>query len=1010
MTIDDGSTGAGESGSALELFLLRLRYKEGRMVPVEGNKPLVLDDPDRVFVVYTGRIDLFSVRMEDGQSISSRRHVLSAETGQLLFGMDPAAVVEGLGLLATGVPGTRVLHMERSRLYALAGEVEFSDLVSAMVDAWVAALSARIARGMPPKEPIFLHAPQADPAQAPGAGLQRPGEEVRVRASDAVTPRAGVLWIRHLTGSSLIADRKDLPPLRADGFLPLAQRNWLRVVEAGSLETISTRIYLQLDPHWESLSRLHGLALQAIRAACERDEAAEQERLQDRSAADRVTLENALGEIASVLDPTGGERPTAGGLGREADTLLQASLLVGAALKIDMRPALQALSADPDGSLSANARVPSVERIARAAAMRTREVALKGRWWRQDNGPLLGALAENGRWVALLPASHSSYALHDPVEGTVTPVTPEVAARLAPTGHVFYRPFPRRRLTVGDVLKFGVFGCWRDLNMVLLMGIGAGILSLATPIATQIIFDQVIPSSDRGQLMGIGLVLLALAVAAALFQVTRSIAVLRVEGKMDGALQAAIWDRLLSLPPPFFRNYSAGDLGARAMGINTIRSVLSGPVITSILSSIFSLFSLVLMFYYDALLALVASGLIALAVAVTTLVGYLQVRQQRKMVDIQGDISGFLLQVLNGIASLRIIGAESRVFGKWAAKFAEQRRVTYKVRRLQNAMAVFNAAFPIMTSLTIFAIVFARGGGLSEGTFVAFTTAFGQVLMNGLQLSTSLVFILSIIPTYERAKPILQTMPEVDASKVAPGELTGAIEVSHVSFRYRENGPLVLQDVSLQVRPGEFVALVGPSGSGKSTLLRLLLGFERPEAGAVYYNGHDLAALDVREVRRQIGTVIQSGKVMAGVIVQNIIGSSLLTLDDAWEAARMAGLDEDIKRMPMGMLTLVSEEGGTFSGGQRQRLLIARALAHKPRIVFFDEATSALDNATQEIVSRSLEKLNATRVVIAHRLSTIVHADRIYVLQDGRVVQSGTYGELIQQPGLFADLAKRQIA
>jgi ATP-binding cassette subfamily C protein len=326
-------------------------------------------------------------------------------------------------------------------------------------------------------------------------------------------------------------------------------------------------------------------------------------------------------------------------------------------------------------------------------------------------------------------------------------------------------------------------------------------------------------------------------------------------------------------------------------------------------------------------------------------------------------------------------------------------------------LAVFNAAYPIITSLAIFATLAAsQARGLSTGQFLAFSAAFAQLLFAALQLSAALISILRVIPIYERAKPILETLPEADQGKADPGELWGEIEINHVSFRYKDNGPLVLKDVSLHIKPGEFVALVGPSGSGKSTFLRLLLGFESPESGAIYYDGQDLTGLDMGSVRQQIGVVLQNGKIMSGLLMQNIIGSSLLSVDDAWEAARMAGLDEDIRRMPMGMFTMVSEGGGTFSGGQRQRLMIARAIAHKPRIVFFDEATSALDNRTQEIVSRSLEGLHATRVVIAHRLSTISNAHRIYVVDGGRIVQTGTYSELIAQPGLFADLAKRQTA
>jgi ATP-binding cassette subfamily C protein len=312
--------------------------------------------------------------------------------------------------------------------------------------------------------------------------------------------------------------------------------------------------------------------------------------------------------------------------------------------------------------------------------------------------------------------------------------------------------------------------------------------------------------------------------------------------------------------------------------------------------------------------------------------------------------------------------------------------------------------------MVIFWLTVSSTNRLSTGSFLAFNAAFVQFLTNAIALGAAFTAVLQVVPTYERVKPLLQALPEVDDAKSDPGELGGSIEVSHVSFRYTENGPLVLSDVSLTVNPNEFVAFVGPSGSGKSTILRLLLGFEKPEAGAILYDGHDLSGLDVRSVRRQIGVVLQSGKVMTADIYTNIVGASGLSIEDAWEAARMAGFDEDLKYMPMGMQTLVNEGGSTLSGGQRQRLLIARAIATKPRMIFFDEATSALDNRTQEIISRSLESLAATKVVIAHRLSTIMKADHIYVVEKGQIVQHGAYQELINQTGLFADLAQRQIA
>jgi NHLM bacteriocin system ABC transporter ATP-binding protein len=391
--------------------------------------------------------------------------------------------------------------------------------------------------------------------------------------------------------------------------------------------------------------------------------------------------------------------------------------------------------------------------------------------------------------------------------------------------------------------------------------------------------------------------------------------------------------------------------------------------------------------------------------------GRRQMTYYRRLVYLQGKISGIVLQAIEGTAKFRAAAAEGRAFATWAAEFSQAKRVSYQARDISNNLQTFNAGYQVITTMAIFAVVILSGReGLTIGQFLAFNTAFIQFMMAVMTLSGAFLTVLNIIPMYERARPVLQAVPEVDELKEHPGELVGGIEIANVSFCYDEDGPVILKDVSLEIHPGEYVALVGSSGSGKSTLFRLLLGFEHPLSGSIYYDGRDLDRLDVREVRRQLGVVLQNGKVMAGDIFSNIVGSLPLTIDDAWRAAAMAGLAEDIRKLPMGMHTILSNGGGTLSGGQRQRLLIARAVVNRPRILFFDEATSALDNHTQAIVSQSLEDLQATRVVIAHRLSTIKGADKIFVLQNGRIAQQGTYDELINVEGLFADLAKRQMA
>ncbi|OHE64337.1 MAG: NHLP bacteriocin export ABC transporter permease/ATPase subunit, partial [Treponema sp. GWB1_62_6] len=585
------------------------------------------------------------------------------------------------------------------------------------------------------------------------------------------------------------------------------------------------------------------------------------------------------------------------------------------------------------------------------------------------------------------------------------------ADALAAEAFVFYRPFPDAALKGMDLVRFGLRSCARDIGTALAVGLGGAILSLLGPWMTGLLFDTIIPEAEGNRLIQLAIILAAGALATLAFDITRGIAQLRVEGRMDSSVQAALWDRLLSLPVSFFRNYTAGDLAERSMGISTIRMILSGTVVTTVLAGLLSMANLALLVHYSPSLAWVAVVQSAIGLAFILCVSLTLVRRQGRILELEGKNVGIILQLLTGITKLRISGSEDGAFSLWAETFAEKKKNAFSAGKLQNALAVFNAVYPIISLMTIFMwLTWKLRGNLSTGGFLAFSFAFMSVQNAMLQTAMAIVMSLSVVPIFDRLRPIIGTLPEADDSKEKPGVLSGRIEVSHLSYRYDPEGPRVLKDISLSVGPGEFVAIVGSSGSGKSTLLRMLLGFASPDAGAVYYDGQDLSSLDVRGVRRQIGVVLQNGQLMGGDIRTSILGSSKLTEDDAWEAARMAGLDQDIREMPMGMYTMVPPGGGTLSGGQRQRLIIARAIVGKPRMLFFDEATSALDNRTQAIVGQSLEGLQVSRLVIAHRLSTIMKADRIYVMDKGEIAESGAYEELMASGGLFAELARRQMA
>ena len=969
-------------------------------VPLAGNAPLLLDGA-AVWFIEQGSAEVFAVPRE-GEG--PRTHLCSAAAGQTLWSVGllgvgrigPERDGASLGLLAVGHSGTRLRRLSAERLRELARDPGTAADLAAGLDGWLAGLLGGISRAAGPK--VF-------------ADL-RPGEETHLgEAGKAARAQQGVAWVRHVEGSSNLLGEAELALTDGDLF-PMPEGLWLVSAGEARIASLGTRDLLAGEELWRGLARFHELCLLYVALQTEKVERQDRERLERRLDLDRASLRSAYARLASILRPVGG----AGGVHEEADPLLAVCALVGQAQGIAIR-------AHPDSMVEGAGRAGAkledrLLRICADSRVRSRRVILREDWWRRDNGPLVAFRALDAqpapqkvkRPVALLPLSTRAYEMVDPVEGTRVRVDAAVAESLSGDAHMFYPPLPERPVTRGDLLRTSLAGRRKDLLTVLLMGAGGGLLGMLVPVLTGQLFGSVIPGAERGQLLQITLALVVAALAGGVFQLTRSIAVLRIGGKADGRVQSAVWDRLLSLPVTFFRRYTVGDLANRSLGINAIREMLTGNVLTLLLGAVFSVFSFALLFYYSWRLALIATALVLLLSGVTAGLVWLQIRHQRALLDLQGKIASLLFGLINGIAKLRVAGAEARAFARWAERFAKQRRRTLAAQRAANLQTSFNAVYGVLTSLVIFAVVgYSSTEVMPTGEFLAFSAAFGQFLAAALSLVAAFSSVLTMIPLYERLSPILETVPEVDESKAEPGDLAGEIEFSHVSFRYQADGPLILDDVSFRAGPGEFIALVGPSGAGKSTCLRLLLGFEKPTSGSLYFDGQDLAGLAVQSVRRQIGVVLQTGRPMAGSIFSNITGSSNLGIDDAWEAARMAGLEEDIKAMPMGMHTVISEGAETFSGGQKQRILIARAIVNRPRIVLFDEATSALDNRTQEIVSRSLERLKATRIVIAHRLSTIQNADRIYVVDGGRVLEEGTFEDLLRRGGPFARLAERQI-
>ncbi len=779
------------------------------------------------------------------------------------------------------------------------------------------------------------------------------------------------------------------------------------IIPPETFEGIATTNTNQTAQEWnDKLAQLQNQLLQSIELLRQQERQAEQLRLQARADLDRQMMDEVLTELTStVLSQK--VRPAILPTSDSTQPLLIAAGAMGRALGIPIHP--------PAQSEDLSRMSDPLAAIARASHIRIRRISLQGRWWEKDAGSILTYTLIDKYPVALLPGSNCTYELFHPLEQTHIPVNEQVARTLDLTAYTFYRPLPTQTNPL-NLLQFALQRHLKEIGTILITGVVASLLGMLIPQATAVLIDRAIPGANRGLLWQIALGLAAVAFGTTIFQLAQGFAIIRLQTFADSDTQAALWDRLLNLKTAFFRQYETGDLSSRVSAITQIHQTLTGTALRTIFSSFFALLNLGLLFYYNGALALIAL-VVALIYAVLTLIsGWLTVRKLRPLLEQQGQLFGLMVQIINGVSKLRVAGAEVRAFAFWGKRYSTQLQLMLSTQGIEDMLTTVGEILPAFTNAIVFALAVSmlqqsqqQGGGFSIGTFLAFNAAFGSFIGGATSLSSAVVDVLEVVPLWQRSLPILQAEPETNTTKADPGRLAGSLKVDQLSFRYRADGALTLNNINIEAKPGEFIALVGPSGCGKSTLFRLLLGFEFPESGSIYYDGQDLSGLDVQAVRRQMGVVLQGGRLMSASIFENIAGGGLITQDEAWEAAQRAGFDQDIAAMPMGIHTVVSEGGTNLSGGQRQRLLIARALVLKPKILLFDEATSALDNRTQAIVSQSLEQLKVTRIAIAHRMSTIRKADRIYVLQNGCIIQQGSFEQLAYQEGLFAQLMLRQM-
>ena len=646
--------------------------------------------------------------------------------------------------------------------------------------------------------------------------------------------------------------------------------------------------------------------------------------------------------------------------------------------------------------------------VLRPLGLMTRNVALREDWYRHAYGPMLGILRENNIPVALLPGKFFGYEYRDPASGNLVRINRSTAKLLSEEALCFYMPLPMKKLGIPDLMLYMKRCISRgDWILIILATFIVTQVGMLEPRAYQVITGPVLRSKNVSLLAGMSVFLLCAAFSNGLLSAVTSILTERISLKTSLAVEAAVMMRILSLPLSFFRHYSSGEISTRAGTMNSLCSMLLGYVMSTGLGSLMSLLYIGQIFRFTPALVVPSIIIIGVTTLISLLTSFLQIPVSRKKMKLAAENNGMSYAMITGIQKIRMSGAEKRSFARWAKLYSREAALDYNPPLFLKLNGVVTTAVSLIGTIVLYYMAVRSGVDTSE--YFAFSAAYGRVMGAFASLAGIAISAASVPPLLEMVEPILKTEPEVTEKKEVLTHLSGSLEMSHVSFRYEENTPYVLKDFSLKIRAGEYVAIVGRTGCGKSTLIRLLLGFETPECGAVFYDGRDLSGIDPRSLRRRMGVVSQNGQLFQDNIFSNItISAPWLNMDAAWEAAEIAGIAQDIRDMPMGMHTIISEGQGGISGGQKQRILIARAIAPKPKILILDEATSALDNLTQKQVSEALDQLKCTRIVIAHRLSTIRNCDRILVMDQGRIIESGTYEELIAMNGEFADLVARQ--
>jgi ATP-binding cassette subfamily C protein len=969
--------------------LARIASESGTAVPCAGNLPVDLGDPGFAWFIESGAVDLFLVERRDGIDRSAPQHVLRAGAGRLLPGVAPHDDVTLLGLIAKGPPGTVLRRLPASRLAAIRGPE-----LTEQVDAWLLDISAMLVRDI-------AHLPRMDALVESGEAPETIG--------GTLASRRGVVWVTGLPAAAGLfmglVDPAESETEPDDGgrALPLTPTTWLTMTHEARVSTASSGELAERRLLLPALDAFNRVAFSVERLNRQLAVADQANLARARVASRRGAEERARRRLFDVYGHGDEETEEA-----EDSGLHDVLKAIGRHAGIVFRR----LPDPPDAERSTPEA--GLVRVMNASGVRGRKVRLapEDRWWIGDSGAMLAFRAEDGRPVALLPGGFGNYREIDPLGGRERRVTAAGAAALRPDAWVFYPSLEAGAAGWRELWRVARKGMGADLARFVTAGLLGGSMMLLPAAAIGFVADEAIPAGDAGVLYGISAALVAFGLVRALLHLLQGMTLMRIEGRAASRLEAAFWDRLLQLPSSVLQRYPASDLAMRGMTFQDARDAVQGVIGNGVLSILFLSPAFLLIALRDTRLGALTAAFGLLSLFATAALGVRQIPPLHRRQKAVRRLSSRLFQLINGIPQLRVDGAEGSGFAAWARGYREQKRAELELGALEAHLRAFGAALPLLAGAMVILVVALSGpDSVGAGEFIAVFVLFLLYQRAVIRLGESFGALAAVVPAWNQIRPLLAETPETRAAGEFPGALGGEVVFDRVSFRREADGPLILDEVSLAARPGEFIAIAGASGAGKSTLLRLALGMEEPSGGSVYYDGRDLQQLDRKEVRRQIGVVPQGVRLHPQDLWDNIVGDHEgATAEEAWRAARLAAVDREIAAMPMGMLTPVGAGAAVTSGGESQRIRIAHALLRNPRILMLDEATNWLDNETQAAVLANLAGLTSTRIVVAHRVSTLRQADRIYVLDKGRIAQEGSFAELAETPGVFRQLVRRQVA